>query len=167
MQNTRGIPNPCGADGEIRTPDLPLTRRPLYQLSYTSGYVLLYAERTVFICPGPARRPARGNERMFGHNQSGASRGVLPPLSAYISGVFSPEKLGPRADWTCRPIRERSSPSPQWSEWWGSNPRPHGPKPCALSTALHPDVCGHFSPRWARGTLPETLQPDPDTAVHP
>ena len=26
-----------------------------------------------------------------------------------------------------------------WSEWRESNPRPHGPEPCALPTALHPD----------------------------
>ena len=26
-----------------------------------------------------------------------------------------------------------------WSEWQGSNLRHHGPKPCALPTALHPD----------------------------
>ena len=37
-----------------------------------------------------------------------------------------------------------------WSEWRGSNPRPDGPKPPALPTALHPDMklkfvcdCGH------------------------
>ena len=27
-----------------------------------------------------------------------------------------------------------------WSEWRDLNPRPHGPEPCALPTALHPDV---------------------------
>lgn len=27
-----------------------------------------------------------------------------------------------------------------WSEWRGSNPRPHGPKPRALSAELHPDI---------------------------
>ena len=27
-----------------------------------------------------------------------------------------------------------------WSEWRESNPRPHGPEPCALPTALHPDT---------------------------
>ena len=26
-----------------------------------------------------------------------------------------------------------------WSEWRDLNPRPHGPEPCALPTALHPD----------------------------
>ena len=25
-----------------------------------------------------------------------------------------------------------------WSEWRDLNPRPHGPEPCALPTALHP-----------------------------
>ena len=29
---------------------------------------------------------------------------------------------------------------PLWSEWRGSNPRPDGPKPPALPTALHPVV---------------------------
>ena len=27
-----------------------------------------------------------------------------------------------------------------WSEWRDSNSRPHGPEPCALPTALHPDM---------------------------
>ena len=27
-----------------------------------------------------------------------------------------------------------------WSEWRDLNPRPHGPEPCALPTALHPDT---------------------------
>ena len=27
-----------------------------------------------------------------------------------------------------------------WSEWRESNPRPHGPEPCARPTALHPDT---------------------------
>ena len=27
-----------------------------------------------------------------------------------------------------------------WSEWRDLNPRPHGPEPCALPTALHPDI---------------------------
>ena len=26
-----------------------------------------------------------------------------------------------------------------WSGWAGSNRRPHGPKPCALAAAPHPD----------------------------
>ena len=26
-----------------------------------------------------------------------------------------------------------------WSEWRDLNPRPHGPEPCALPSALHPD----------------------------
>ena len=30
-------------------------------------------------------------------------------------------------------------PALTWSEWRGSNPRPDGPKPPALSAALHPD----------------------------
>ena len=38
-----------------------------------------------------------------------------------------------------------------WSEWRDLNPRPHGPEPCALPTALHPDVqhgyYKDFSPR--------------------
>ena len=63
--------------------------------------------------------------------------------------------------------RERSSPFPQWSEWWDSNPRPHGPKPRALSTALHPDVCGHFSPRRARGTSPKPSASRPGTPAQP
>ena len=28
----------------------------------------------------------------------------------------------------------------RWSEWRDSNSRPHGPEPCALPTALHPDM---------------------------
>ena len=31
-----------------------------------------------------------------------------------------------------------------WSEWRGSNPRPDGPKPPALSTAPHPDKYVRF-----------------------
>ena len=27
-----------------------------------------------------------------------------------------------------------------WSKWWDSNPRPRGPEPRALSTALHLDI---------------------------
>ena len=27
-----------------------------------------------------------------------------------------------------------------WSEWGDSNSRPHGPEPCALPTALHPEI---------------------------
>ena len=27
-----------------------------------------------------------------------------------------------------------------WSEWRDLNPRPHGPEPCALPTALHPEI---------------------------
>ena len=95
MQNTRGIPNPCGADGEIRTPDLPLTRRPLYQLSYTSGYVLLYAERTVFICPSrPEGRPGA---------MKGCSDTINPapaegscPLCRHISPGSSPRRSSAR-----------------------------------------------------------------------
>lgn len=29
---------------------------------------------------------------------------------------------------------------PAWSGWRGSNPRPHGPEPCALPTALQPVI---------------------------
>ena len=43
-------------------------------------------------------------------------------------------------------IKNRGSPAipwtarlPRWSEWRDLNPRPHGPEPCALPTALHPD----------------------------
>ena len=31
-----------------------------------------------------------------------------------------------------------------WSEWRDLNPRPHGPEPCALPTALHPDANSCF-----------------------
>ena len=27
-----------------------------------------------------------------------------------------------------------------WSEWRDLNPRPHGPEPCALPAALHPEI---------------------------
>ena len=30
--------------------------------------------------------------------------------------------------------------APTWSEWGDSNSRPHGPEPCALPTALHPEI---------------------------
>ena len=49
-----------------------------------------------------------------------------------------------------------------WSEWRDSNPRPHGPEPCALPAALHPDgfprafggcperICVPRTARWGR-----------------
>ena len=141
MQNTRGIPNPCGADGEIRTPDLPLTRRPLYQLSYTSGYVLLYAERTVFICPSrPEGRPGA---------MKGCSDTINPapaegscPLCRHISPGSSPRRSSAR-----EPIglvvlsgsgllRLPSGPS-----GGAQTHEPRGPKPRVLSTELHPEIC--------------------------
>ena len=32
-----------------------------------------------------------------------------------------------------------------WSEWRESNPRPLGPEPSALPTALHPDTALHYT----------------------
>ena len=38
-----------------------------------------------------------------------------------------------------------------WSEWRGSNPRPDGPKPPALPTALHPDmIYDTHNMRWTK-----------------
>lgn len=39
--------------------------------------------------------------------------------------------------------------TPAWSGWRVSNPRPHGPKPCALPTELQPDIV----PRWVHLAL--------------
>ena len=41
--------------------------------------------------------------------------------------------------------------APLWSEWRGSNPRPDGPKPPALPTALHPDmIYDTHNMRWTK-----------------
>ena len=39
-----------------------------------------------------------------------------------------------------RTTRNKAQYSLDWSEWRDSNSRPHGPEPCALPTALHPDI---------------------------
>lgn len=48
----------------------------------------------------------------------------------------------------------------RWSEWWGSNPRPRGPKPRALSTELHPDIGTYLCRRTARRLLIACKRPD-------
>ena len=35
--------------------------------------------------------------------------------------------------------------APTWSEWRESNPRPLGPEPSALPTALHPDTANYYT----------------------
>ena len=40
-----------------------------------------------------------------------------------------------------------------WSEWRDLNPRPHGPEPCALPTALHPEILKQYT------ILSHNLQP--------
>ena len=44
-----------------------------------------------------------------------------------------------------RQLDLRFARSSRWSEWRDLNPRPHGPEPCALPTALHPVICCRFA----------------------
>lgn len=65
------------------------------------------------------------------------ARGVIVPMRLFF--ILPAGRITISACWRAREGESMDACDASWSEWRDSNPRPHGPEPCALPAALHPD----------------------------
>ena len=63
------------------------------------------------------------------------------PCCAWFGPMRPGESVDPRKKDAARTRRTASF----WSEWRDLNSRPHGPEPCALPSALHPEKPVHYN----------------------